>query len=215
MRHTLRIVTLAFALGGLSATPADAWAKSSASIEAIGIDSFDEVFNEVKVVDDILTDARKKRHRARKKINNVLEIDKSTAFTDALAELSARAEGKITVAMNGSTPTLKATDAVPTNVQEAIDAVNSAANLYVGLLKSLEDIPPQVKSVSKKAKKLKMSDLKDELGGFKLSEWRERLDQVKQFKTNLEVAGKLPDKSKKLITNLGSDVKAVSSAFSG
>ena len=220
MIRRLRVVGLILGLSvmGMGVNPADAWAgKSKDQITLVGIASFDEVFSEAKSVDDALTNARKQRHQARKNVNSVMGLDKKTAFGDALNELNQRANGKVKVAMKGNTPSLSVSDAVPTNVQEAIDAVNSAISLYSSLAKELQDVPPRCKAAVKKAKKLEVSELKDELGGFTLniSELRERIDTVKQFKTNLEVTAGLPKKAQNLISNLAGDVQAVSSVFPG
>ena len=79
----------------------------------------------------------------------------------------------------------------------------------------LKDVPPACKAAAKKAKKLDVSELKDELGGFTLniSEIRERIDTVKQFKTNMEVVVGLPKKAEGLIKNLSGDVQEVASVF--
>ena len=205
----IRALVLAAVLG-LSA-PQIALARDT--IQTLNIASLDDVFSDAASIDTTLTSAQKQRKKARRNVNEILGLDPKTSFSDSLTELKSRGEGKIQVVMNGSTPTLSASDAVPSDVQSAIDAVNTAVSSYSTMLTDLRDVPTESKQIARKTKKLKVSDLRSEMGPFAISEISTRIQQVRTFKTNLEVTASLPKKANTLVQNLGSDVQAVRDVF--
>ncbi len=209
----MNIRTLVLALALSSAAPSIAHAGNKASIQTLDISSLDEIFSDASDIETKLTRARKKRKNARQNVNTILGLDPKTSFADSLTELKSRGNGKIKVAMSGSVPTLQATDAVPSDVSSAISAVNSAVQSYATMLTNLRDVPTQSKQIARKVKKLDVNDLRSEMGTFSIVEIPTRIQQVRTFKTNLEVTAGLPKKANNLVQNLGSDVQAVRDVF--
>ena len=195
------------------AAPTIAHAGNKDTIENIGIRSFDRVFSDAADIDGQLTSAQKKRKQARKNVNEILGIDPKTSFSDSLSELRRRADGKVKVVMNGSVPTLQATEAVPSDIDSAISAFNTATDSYATMLTNLRDVPQESKEIARKVKKMNVSDLRSEMGGFSISEISTRIQQVRTFRTNLVVTAGLPKKANNLVQNLGSDVQAVRDVF--
>jgi hypothetical protein len=209
----MNIRTLVLALALSAAAPNIAHAGSKASIESLDISSLDSVFSDASDIESQLSSAQKKRKTARKNVNEILGLDPQTSFSDSLTELKSRGSGKIEVAMSGSVPTLQATDAVPSDVSSAIDAVNSAVESYATMLTNLRDVPTESKQIARKIKKLDVADLRSEMGSFSITEIPTRIQQVRTFKTNLEVTAGLPKKANTLVQNLGTDVQAVRDVF--
>lgn len=202
-------------LGGLqfSSVSSVAWASSSSKIETIGVRSFDQVFSEARDVDNTLISAQQSRQSGRRDLNEVLGLDAKTSFEDALRELRSLGEGKLKVVNRGNVPSLQASEAVPSNVQNAIDTVNSTVSEYQSLLTSLADIPEQCSEISQQASQLSVADLRSETQIRSISDISERIQQARQLRDNVEVVRKLPQKSQRLMSNLRGDVAAVSSVF--
>jgi hypothetical protein len=107
-------------------------AEERPTIELCGLASFDEVFTKVAAIDEQLAAARQLLTTANRDLNTALELEKGTPLQDGLADLKAEAEGKLTVAMEGTVPKLQAKNAVPANLQAAIDAVNGMVDGIIG-----------------------------------------------------------------------------------
>jgi hypothetical protein len=209
----MNIRSLILAMFLALATPSISQAGNNDTIETIGIRSVDSVFSDAADIDSRLSSAQKKRKKARKNVNEVLGLDPKTSFSDSLSELSRRADGKVKVVMNGSVPTLKATDAVPSDIDSAISAVNTAVSSYATMLTNLRDVPQDSKQIARKVQKMNVSDLRSEMGSFSLSEISTRIQQVRTFRTNVTVTAGLPKKANNLVQNLGGDVQAVRDVF--
>lgn len=207
----IRVLVLAAALS--LGEPSTAHAGNKASIQTLDISSLDAIFSDASDIEATIRRAKKKRKKARQSVNEILGLSPKTSFSDSLAELKSRGNGKIKVAMSGSTPTLQATDAVPSDVRSAISAVNSAVESYATMLTNLRDVPTESKQIARKTKKLSVSDLRSEMGTFSITEISTRIDQFRTFKTNLEVTAGLPKKANTLVQNLGSDIQAVRDVF--
>ena len=205
---------LALVLALSIATPMPAHAGNKATISRLDIASLDNIFSDAASIDSRLTSAQRKRKSARKNINSILGLSPKTAFSDSLVELKSRANGKVKVVMQGSVPTLKATDAVPSDVSSAISAVNTAVKSYSTMITNLRDVPGESKQIARKAKKLDVSDLRSEMGAFSITAIPTRIQQVRDFKTNLQVTSALPKKASTLVQNLGADVQSVRDVFS-
>ena len=156
--------TLVMALGS------DAWAgkdkdkkkdKKQQGIELTGIQSFDRVFARVGEIDSLLTDAELQLRTGKRNLNTALDLKKGTPIADGLANLQNRAEGKLGIAMDGAVPKLAATDAVPANVQNAVDAVNGLTLNMTTSLADIKAIAPEIDRLVKDAQKLP-NRLKDE-----------------------------------------------------
>src|SRR5690349_9929144 len=117
-------------------------------IEMTGLASFDEVFTRVAAIDEQLATAKKMLTSANIDLNAALGLANGTPIKDGLADLQAKADGKLSVAMEGTMPKLSATDAVPANVQSAIDAVNGMVTGITGSIAALETIPAEAAALA-------------------------------------------------------------------
>ena len=196
---------------GFLAAPAHA-KKSANRIQTTGIRSFDKVFSQVADIDDRVRSARKTRKSGHQQLASALALPENTSFSEALAELKERGAGKIKLVMDGERPTLKATDALPSDVSAALDAVNQATADYTAALAALEGTPATLKKLNKQVAKFP-GRFKDEAGAWKLSNAVKRYKQLRKVKQNIEVTQKLPERTRKLIRGFRNDLSLVEQTF--
>jgi hypothetical protein len=213
MKRPLVLLALAGMLSMSPAAPVAAAAKNSSQIANIGIRSFDKVFREARQINNTLTSAQQTRTSARQNLNSVLGLSPKSSFESSLRELRSRADGKIKVVSRGGTPTLQASDAVPSDVSSAISAANSAITDYKSLLTSLADLPEDCQALAKRSRSLSVADLRSEAQITSISDISTRFQQVRTMRSNLDTMQKMPNKSQRLMSNLRGDVAAVSSVF--
>lgn len=169
----------------LSFSPVASAKKAIPEIQKTGIVEFDPTFMKAKTIEDSLDTIHTTLKSANQDLATTLALPKNTSLADSLAELKKKANNKVkTTLEDGKWPKLSATDAVPSDVQAGIDAVN---NLTAGLKTSwttLVAMPDQTKALVKSAKAFP-SQL--------------NLDLI--TKNNLTMTD-LPKVSKKLVNNL-------------
>lgn len=125
---------------------ADKPRKKKDGIQVTGIKSFDRVFKEVGDIDRRLSHAENQLRSGRQNLNAALGLPKGTPFADALADLQNKAEGNLRLGLSGGgIPKLEATDAVPSNVQKAVDGFNG---FTTNLTSSLDDVGQVSKDIS-------------------------------------------------------------------
>lgn len=163
-----RNVVVVLVLGSLAASPA--WAgkdkkkkgKDDEGILLTGIEAFDDVFVRVGEIDARLASAEGQLRSAKKNLNTALELKKGTPLADGIAELSARAQGQVTVALTEqAVPKLQVSDAVPSNVQSAVDAVNTLTSNLTTSIADLQALGPEIDGLVK-ATRTMPTKLKDE-----------------------------------------------------
>jgi hypothetical protein len=121
-------------------SPAEAKKTSSSSTEtdpfegvadiiACGIAEFDSVFTEAGRLQKEMKTSYQNVKDAKTNVNTVLGVATDAPVATALADLQAKAAGKLKVVMNGTTPKLEAKDAIPDNVQKGLDAVNNLVDI--------------------------------------------------------------------------------------
>ena len=216
MNRTLRFLALLLGVFALSVTLGshDAWAKKSKAdhIEKTGIKSFDEVFGQVDDLDSLIRKAHKSRKSGHDAVVSAMGLTDGTPFSDALKELKKNADGKLKLAMNGSVPQLSVTDAVPSNVENAVAAVNQAMTDYTDTAKSLVEVPKQARSLVKQVQKFP-KEFKKEFSSMSITDIPETLKQAKTLKNNIKVTVGVPDRAKKVSKGLKSDLTAVKNTF--
>ncbi len=122
--------------------------KADSGIELTGIESFDSVFARVGEIDARLASAEAELRTGKRNLNGALELKKGTPLADGLAELQARAGNKLELTVtNRAVPKLSATDAVPTNVQQAVDAVNRLTENMTTSLTDLRSLQPEIEGL--------------------------------------------------------------------
>jgi hypothetical protein len=176
--------TIAFALALTLGASTDAWAGKSKTTETTAaatptyepvemattnIPSFDTFFDTAEAPLNTLIDIHKNLDTAQANLNTSLGLTAGTPFATALADLKAKAEGKITVAMDSQAmPTLSAAEGMPANVQTSLDAFNAsiaAINTAVGQIATLTpqivtlagQVPPLIASAPTEAKNAGLS----------------------------------------------------------
>ena len=114
-------------------------------IKLVNISQFDGVLGDAKSIHDSLATMEATLQTANKSLATTLKLPETTSVEDSLAELKKRANNKISVGLEkGRVPKLKPTDAVPSDVQEGIDAVNKMMDDMAASLEAAEAMPPKV-----------------------------------------------------------------------
>lgn len=121
--------------------------KSYPVIEATGIAEFDPTFMRAKAIHDTLDTTKARLVSSNKSLAAALALPETTSLDQALSELKTKANGKIKVAMNGKTPKLTPSEAVPPEIQTAIDAVNKMVDDMSAALGQLEQLPGEATAV--------------------------------------------------------------------
>ena len=139
---------LTAALGMSLASPvAEAKRKRARAIQMTGIQSFDAVFKKARTTNKRLRSAEQNLRASKLALRQSLKLSKQSTYVQGLRELKRRANGKLRVVMVGGTPRLRATDAVPTEIQRSIEAVNA-------LTVRIPDTVRDLRAVSRSSKKM-------------------------------------------------------------
>lgn len=205
-----------FALA-LTLTTADAHAKKGDAkkkegIELTGIAAFDDIFTQVADIDARLVAAEDLLKTGKKDLIDALALKKGTPLKTGLAELGERADGKLAVVLDGKQPKLQATDAIPTDVQEALDAVNRLTGGIVGSVEELAEIPAEAQKLAKKTQTFP-SKLKDEISADPLTTLLKAPKLTKTLKSNAEITAGLPSRSTNVVGRMNDMVTVVRAEF--
>jgi len=182
-------------------------------VQLTGVKSLDKVFKPLKKIDQKVTKAQKHRRKGKDAINSALGLKKGTSLPAAMAHLKKEAQGKVNVKVNGGSPTLEASDALPPHIKEGIEACNVLLKSYPKAIKELAGVPKQATKLVKEAKALP-SSLKSEI----TSDPTNAIAIVRNLgvvKDNIKVASQLPKRAAKVTKGLNKDLKVMVSAFGG
>src|SRR5688572_2378284 len=136
--------------------------KNQTRVERTGIAAFDDVFERVGEIDRRLDRADGQLRDGKTNLNTALGLKQGTPISDGLAELQRRAGNKLDLSIgNHAIPKLSASDAVPSDVQSAIDAVNGMTTNFSGSIEDLAALAPEIDKLVKQSAKIP-SRLKDE-----------------------------------------------------
>jgi len=215
------LLTLALSLSvPLCLTAACAKTGSSSSsgstqtdIELTGIDSFDSIFTQAHDVDERLDSARQAMKDGRSNLNSALGLSSGTPFSDALTDLRDRAQGKLQLVTSGGGLSLTTSDAVPSNVQAAIDSLNSTLSNYQTAISDLAGIKDDATSLASAGKDFP-SKLQSDFKNLDLS-WNEVPTKLETVRNNVRIMGKMPTRIDKLTTSMRSNITAVTDVISG
>ena len=213
MKRAPLIVATFLSFSLLLSVPSAEAGGGRSSIQNVGVRSLDKVFREARDVDLRITSAQQERKSARQNVTSVMGLDPKTSFPAALQELQSRASNKLKVTTRGGTPQITASDAVPSVVQNSVDAANSATASYKQLLSDLVNLPTECRQLVQQTRALKVADLKAELAIRSISDISKRITQVKTFRTNVQAIGDMPGKAERLLKGLRTDVEAVTKIF--
>jgi len=122
------------------------------TIEDTGVPAFDAVFAEVSGIHGSLDEARTRLAAANNSVVMALKLPADASLDDALSELKDKAGGDIAVIMNGTVPTLSASNALPEDISAAIEAVNAAVQEVAQAQESLAALPDQTAALVEQVK---------------------------------------------------------------
>jgi uncharacterized phage infection (PIP) family protein YhgE len=200
-------------LAGCATTKSGKGASSSERIANTGIASFDEVFGQAASIDETLRTAKTNLKSGRNDINAALGLKDGTPLADALEELKSKAGDKLELVKEGTTPTLKAKDAVPSNVQSAVDSVNSYIRTLNDTATALATVPDDARSLVGKVQDFP-EQLQKDFKSWDIS-LKDLPDTLSQVKTNVEVTKNLPDKAEGVVNQAKKNLSTIGAAFGG
>jgi hypothetical protein len=133
------------------------------TIEDTGVAKVDQFYGQVETIVTKMQTAQAEMDAANAKLAEALGLAEGTPLADALADLQAKAEGKVELVLEGTKPTLAPADGMPANVQAALDATNAMATELVEAVEVLKgvagDVQPMVGQASDMPKAIADSDL--------------------------------------------------------
>ena len=197
-----------FALALLAAPVAHAKKEKDEGIMEVGIVTFDRVFADVAKIDTKLTNTQAWLATARTNLNTSMGLKEGTTIRNGIAELKARAGDKVALVTKGNVPTLEAKEAVPTDVQKGIDAVNSLSTNLTKSIAELASIPADARALVTKTKTFP-ADLQKELKeGSLIDKLVAGPKAVKATTHNLGVTKELVPKSDRVVKRMN-DINGV------
>ena len=176
-----------------------------------GIADVDNVFNAAVEPLKTIQDTQTALDNLTKNLNSALGLADGGSLGDALKDLKEKAQGKVTVAMNDKgMPSLKPGDAVPENVQKAIDGFNKSIDEITALVPKLAGLPDQFKQIAASAAAISPASLTK--SGVKPLEAPKIMKAVTG---NIKIIGQAPTLVTGLLDSLKNLPTQVSSAFPG
>ena len=209
MRMTKLLAVLCILCLGTYSTTAEAGKK--ATVQTIGVQSFDQVFRKAKQIDNKLTKAERQTKRARANFNDALGLKKKSTYQAGLSELVQKAQGKVQMALQGGVPTLTIQEALPTRIKKGVDALNASCKANVNALKTIIQLPGDSQDLIQRAQKLPQR-FKNEVANNPIK----ILTSVREIRTigsNLKVIKNMPARARNLIKHIKEDMKKIVNAF--
>jgi len=203
---------------GLSFTSpaAEAKRKRARAIQMTGVQSFDKVFKKARITNKRLRSAEQNLRASKLALRQSLKLGKQSTYVQGLRELKRRANGKLRVVMVGGTPRLRATDAVPTEIQRSIEAVNSLTVRIPQSIRDLRAVSRSSKQMYKQSRKFP-SNIRRELsrkgvdGLWSIIVRAPRI--AKRTHKNLKVIGAMPKRAAKVSGDLANISSTIVSTF--
>ena len=183
-------------------------------IEDCGIAEFDSVFGQARDIHTTLSDAQTKLSEANTNIASALGLDPGASLSDALGKLKELGGDAIGMTMDGTTPSLSATDAAPEEVTAAIEAVNTAVGQVLEAAAGLAELPAQSQELVTTAKALPGQLNPDILAANGLAA-KDLLGVTKTVKSNVKSIGTTPDRVTSVTGELTAFVDTVKGTFGG
>ena len=225
MRHWMIFAAALFALG--MSTSAEAGKKNKPPkgddteqasedeaegivIQETGVADIDTLFGKAKAPVDTITNTRLSMEKIDADLVTALGLTEGTPFADALADLMAKGEGKINLAVeDGKAPTFSAEEGIPANVQASIDALNSGFEELMTVSAALPQVPDQIMAVVDEAKTFADVSKLTSMGLKPL----EAPKTLKLINANLKALGKAPGEVTELTASLSDMMGTVTSTF--
>lgn len=155
-------LALLLLLASLIATPCLAKSKSAGKskggdaqqpeettfvLQDTGVAKVDKFYDRVENIVGKLQAAQADIDAANSQLSVVLGLPEGTPLADALTDLKEKAAGEVRLVLEGDKPRLEASDAVPSNLREAVDATNA-------LMGELSDAVSTLRKVKQRAEKM-------------------------------------------------------------
>ena len=209
MRMTHILALLSILCLGLYSSTAEAGKK--ATVQTIGVQSFDQVFRKAKQMDNKLTKAERQTSRARANFNDALGLKKKSTYQAGLRELVQKAQGKVRMALQGNVPTLTIQEALPTRIKRGVNALNASCKANVNALKTIIALPGDSQDLIQRAQKLPQR-FKNEVANNPikvLTSFRE----IRTIGSNIKVIKGMPGRARNLIKHIKEDMQKIVGAF--
>jgi len=191
--------------------------QPDAHVQMTGIEAFDSVFKQVDDIDHTLSSIEGQLRDSKNNLNTALALKKGTALTEGLTELKNRAGNKVSLAMDkGTVPKLEASDALPSNVKNAVDAVNEMTSNFGVSLDQLTSLAPDMEKLVKQSGKMpgRLIDEFKKGGNSGLLDRLFKLPKVaKALKGDLTVTAGLPDRAQGLTDRMNDIFGTVEGSF--
>lgn len=188
-----------------------------AHVQMTGIDAFDSVFKQVDGIDHTLSSIEGQLRDGKNNLNTALALKKGTSIADGLTELKSRAGNKVSLAMDkGTIPKLEASDALPSNVKNAVDAVNEMTSNFGLSLDQLTSLQPDMEKLIKQTGKMpgRLVDEFKKSGNSGLLDRLFKMPKVaKALKGDLAVTAGLPDRAQGIEDRMNDIFGAVEGSF--
>lgn len=221
MRFVWGWVVLGLLVSSLSAEAADKKKKKGKEDEGIiltGLPAFDSVFKRVGEIDRRLSASEGQLRSGKSNLNSALDLKRGTPISDGIAELRSRAEGKVSIAVDKrAMPKLTVDEAVPSNVQSAIDAVNAMTGNFATSLVELRALAPEIDGLVKETTKMP-ARLKDEFtkgGGGTLDKLFTLPKVSKALTHDIGITAGLADRTTSVTTRMTDVLSVVTTEFGG
>ncbi len=194
----------------------NAWAKkgsdegsSDLAIEDTGVSTVDSFYDQVEALIGKMQSAQSDMDSANAKLAEALGLADGTPMADALADLSAKAEGKIELVLDGTKPTLTAAEGCPENLQNAITATNDMAT-------ALTDAAATLKSVAGEAPGLvgQAADMPGAIADSSLG-LKDKAMATKTAASNLKTTKQIPEEANTLAGQCDESLGLIKSTFGG
>ena len=174
-----------------------------------GVPDVDAVFTKADVPLQTLRTVRGHLTEMRVQVTTALGLADGTPLKDALADLDQKAGDTIMLALDtGGLPQLKASDAVPANIQSAVDAVNAGMTEIHASGHALTEAPAQLQEVAVAASSINSDSVtKSGLSATAIPK------AVKAVDHNKKVLSSAVDEAKAMTTELDELRSAVQALF--
>lgn len=184
-------------------------ASSELVIEDTGVAKVDAFYDKVETMVGQLQSAQADMDSANAKLAEALGLAEGTPLADALADLQAKAEGKIELVLEGTKPTLKPADGCPENVQNAIDATNAMADKLVAAMETVQGVATDIKPLITEAADMPAAIAESDLG------LKDKAVATKTAASNLKTTKQVPVEADALAGKCNDSLQLIKSTFGG
>ncbi len=207
----LGLVAISLAHAPAYAKKSDDSSGSSSDLEIVdtGVTKVDNFYDGVESIITELQAAQADVDGANAELASALGLAEGTPVADALAELAAKADGKVELVMEGTKPTLQASEAVPADVQAGIDATNNMATKLTAAAATLQGIGARVAPMITEAGDMPAAIAESDLG------LKDKAVATKNTAANLKTTKEVKNEAATLGNSCGETLGLIKSSFGG